>query len=239
MRYKALIFDLDGTLLDSLEDLAGAANRVLTTMGLPTHPLSAYRTFVGDGMQTLITRILPERQRSAPVINGAIKRFREDYSRNWQVNTAMYDGIEEMLNKLDGMGPPMSVLSNKPDEFTRLCVDQLLPQWKFWPVLGHRPDLPKKPDPMAALKIAGMLDLEPSRILFVGDSSVDMQTAASAGMDAVGVLWGFRTAEELRDNGALYLIQHPSELPAIVQSQMASQKVRSPALHPKGTSFGA
>ncbi len=217
MRYKALIFDLDGTLLDSLKDLAGSANRVLTTMGFPTHPLSAYRTFIGDGMKTLVTRILPEKQREASVIREAIEHFRDDYSRNWQVNTAMYDGIEEMLNKLDNMGLPMSVLSNKPDEFTRLCVNQLLPQWKLWPVLGHRPDVPKKPDPEAALKIAGMLNLEPSHILFVGDTSIDMQTAANAGMDAVGVLWGFRTADELRDSGALYLIQHPSELPAIVQ----------------------
>ncbi len=112
----------------------------------------------------------------------------------------------------------MSVLSNKPDEFTQLCVDHLLPHWNFWPILGHRPNILKKPNPHAALDIARMLNLKPSQILFVGDTSVDMQTAANAGMDAVGVLWGFRSAEELRVNGARYLIHHPSELPLIVQS---------------------
>jgi phosphoglycolate phosphatase len=217
MRYKALIFDLDGTLLDTLKDLAGAGNRVLSSMGLPTHPVSAYRIFVGDGMQTLLTRILPENKRTRAVIEEAIDRFREDYSLNWQVDTASYDGIEEMLDKLVSMGCLMSILSNKPDEFTRICVDQLLPQWKFWPTLGQRADIPKKPDPHGALEITRTLNVEPSQILFVGDTSVDMQTASNAGMDAVGVLWGFRTADELRDNGARYLIQHPSELPAIVQ----------------------
>ncbi len=219
MGYKALIFDLDGTLLDTLEDLAGAANRVLVAMGLPSHPVSAYRTFVGDGLQTLVARILPENHRTEPVMYEAVDRFREDYSRNWQVKTEMYNGVEEMLNTLQGIGCPLSILSNKPDEFTQLCVGQLLPQWKFWPVLGHRQDARKKPDPEAAFEIAEMLNLEPSQILFVGDTSVDIQTAVNAGMDAVGVLWGFRTADELRDNGALYLVEHPSELPAIVQPQ--------------------
>lgn len=218
MRYKGLIFDLDGTLLDSLTDLALSANRVLVTMGFPTHPLDAYRIFVGDGMQTLITRILPERQRTLPVINEAIKLFRDDYSHNWKVNTDTYDGIEEMLSELAEMGCLFSILSNKPDEFTRLCVEQLLPQWKFSPTFGQRPDVPKKPDPHAAHEIVKILNLDPTQILFVGDTSVDMQTAANAGMDAAGVLWGFRTADELQQSGARYLIGHPSELPAIVQA---------------------
>ena len=122
MRYKALIFDLDGTLLDTLKDLAGAGNRVLAAMGLPTHSVAAYRIFVGDGMQTLLTRILPENKRTRAVIEEAIDRFREDYSLNWQVDTASYDGIEEMLDKLVSMGCLMSILSNKPDEFTGVCV---------------------------------------------------------------------------------------------------------------------
>lgn len=216
MHYKALIFDLDGTLLDTLADLADAANRVLASMGMPTHHFAAYRHFVGNGLHTLITRILPETERTDRVIKEAVLRFTEDYSHHWQVKTCMYDGIEDMLNILNSREYPMSILSNKPHQFTLLCVEQLLSSWKFSPIVGLGPENPPKPDPAAALLIAKTLKFDPSQILFVGDSSVDMQTATNAGMDAVGVLWGFRTADELHSNGARYLIKHPNQLPNIV-----------------------
>ena len=218
MVYKALIFDLDGTLLDTLEDIAAAANRVLETMNMPTHPVKDYRLFVGNGMESLLTKILPEQQRTPPTITKAVSRFQEDYSKNWYVKTSMYDGIAEMLNTVEAEGYPSSILSNKPEEFTRPCVEQLLPNWRFSHIFGQRQDVPKKPDPQAALEIARKLNLEPSDILFVGDSSVDMKTATNAGMDAVGVLWGFRSAEELRESGARYLIGHPRELLAILKN---------------------
>jgi phosphoglycolate phosphatase len=112
----------------------------------------------------------------------------------------------------------LSILSNKPDAFTRLCVQQLLPDWHFHPLLGQRPGVPKKPDPTAALGVARLLDLPPSSVLYVGDSGVDMRTARSAGMDAVGVLWGFRSADELRQTGAHHLIARPEDLLPIVFS---------------------
>ena len=217
MSYQALIFDLDGTLVDSLTDLANAGNRILEDLGMPVHPESAYRTFVGDGLNTLIYRILPKQSRKSSLINDAVDRFRKDYSTRWHENTRPYDGICQTLDKLVAAKMPIAILSNKPHDFTRMCVEKLLPHWKFRAVLGQRPDVPKKPDAAAALEIAEMLKLPPSHILFVGDSSVDMQTAVNAGMDAAGVLWGFRTAEELRSNGAKYLLEHPIELVEIVR----------------------
>lgn len=217
MQYKALIFDLDGTLLDTLTDLAESGNRVLATMGFPTHPVSAYRTFVGSGLRTLIARILPEESKGASVYEEAVQRFQDDYSRNWSVNSVPYEGIHEMLDSLDEIGCPISILSNKPHEFTRLCVNHFFPGRSFHLVLGLRPEVPKKPDPSGALEIVGSLDSSPAETLFIGDSSIDMVTALNAGMDAVGVTWGFRTVDELREGGAKFLIDKPSELVKIVQ----------------------
>lgn len=218
MRYQAVLFDLDGTLLDTLEDLASAANQVLADRNLPCHPVAAYRTFVGDGLQTLMERILPDDQRDAAVVKEAMAAFEEAYAGQWHVRSAPYPGVASLLDRLTMQGMRLSILSNKPDAFTRLCVQQLLPNWHFHPLLGQRPGVPKKPDPAAALDIARLLDLPPSAVLYVGDSGVDMRTARFAGMDAVGVLWGFRGADELRQHGAHHLIARPEDLLPIVFS---------------------
>ncbi|MBV5318155.1 MAG: HAD-IA family hydrolase [Desulfobulbaceae bacterium] len=216
MRYSAVLFDLDGTLLDSLEDLATTANRMLAVRNLPMHPVDAYRYFVGDGVGTLVERILPEALRFPAAIEEAVVAFQEEYARNWHERTCPYPGIAGMLDGLVAGGLRLSILSNKPDAFTQLCVQRLLPQWSFEPLLGQRQGVPKKPDPAAALEIAARLGLTPAEILYVGDTAVDMQTALAAGMDAVGVLWGFRTAEELRAAGAHHLIARPEHLLPIV-----------------------
>jgi phosphoglycolate phosphatase len=218
MRYQAVLFDLDGTLLDTLEDLATAANRVLAARGLPVHPVDAFRTFVGDGLKTLVERILPENLRSAERVQELVASFEEEYAQNWHERSAPYPGIASLLDRLTAQGLRLSILSNKPDPFTRLCVRQLLPHWTFDPLWGQRPGVPKKPDPSAALEVARSLGLMPSEILYVGDSGVDMRTALSAGMDAVGVLWGFRAADELRQAGAHHLIAHPEELLPLIFS---------------------
>jgi phosphoglycolate phosphatase len=218
MRYQAVLFDLDGTLLDTLEDLASAANRVLADRNLPGHPVAAYRTFVGDGLQTLMERILPDDQRNSAVVREAMAAFEEAYAEQWHVRSTPYPGIATLLDRLTTQGVRLSILSNKPDAFVRLCVQQLLPNWHFHPLLGQRPGVPKKPDPTAALDVARLLDLPPSSVLYVGDSGVDMHTARSAGMDAVGVLWGFRGADELRQTGAHHLIARPEDLLPIVFS---------------------
>ena len=221
MRYKAILFDLDGTLLDTLEDLATAANRALGTLGLPAHPTDAYRVFVGDGLRTLAERILPGEQRSAAQVDALVVAFEREYSRTWNERTAPYAGVPEMLDRLTGDGYRMSVLSNKPDAFTRLCVEQLLPHWTFAPLYGQRPGVPRKPDPAAALAIAVELGLDPAEVLYLGDTATDMHTARAAGMAAVGVLWGFRSADELRAAGARHLITHPGELAPLLHPSSA------------------
>ncbi len=218
MRYQAVLFDLDGTLLDTLEDLAVAANRVLARQGLSSHPVEAFRTFVGDGLLALVERILPEDRRTPAMIRESAAAFEQEYAQNWDEHSRPYPGVADLLDRLTAAGLRMSILSNKPDAFTRLCVRQLLPQWTFYPLLGQRPGVPKKPDPVAALEIARLLDLAPRDMLYVGDSGVDMRTARSAGMDAAGVLWGFRGADELRQAGARYLVARPDELLPLIFS---------------------
>ncbi len=212
MSFKAVIFDLDGTLLDTLDDLADAANRVLSAHSLPVHPVASYRYFVGDGLQTLVERILPQEHRTDDMVSQVAADFKEDYGRNWQVKSRMYDGIDAMLNGLQQAGLMLSVLSNKPHEFTCACVQQMLPHWRFSPLLGARPGVPRKPDPAGALEIAALLQLDPADILYLGDTATDMKTATGAGMYPVGALWGFRTAEELNENGAAALISRPQQL---------------------------
>ncbi len=217
--YRAVLFDLDGTLLDTLEDLATAANRALASRGLPDHPQAAYRHFVGDGLRSLVERILPETRRGLEDVQATMAAFEREYARNWHERTAPYPGIASMLDRLSEVGLRLAILSNKPDGFTRLCVERLLPDWTFEPLVGQRPGVPKKPDPAAALAIAAHLDLRPEQVLYVGDTATDMRTASAAGMDSVGVLWGFRAEEELRQAGARWLIAEPGELLAILSLQ--------------------
>jgi phosphoglycolate phosphatase len=212
MVYKALIFDLDGTLLNTLDDLGNAMNRVLAKEGFPLHPVDAYRYFVGDGVTMLVTRTLPEDKRDTDTIQRCLEVFREDYSQSWNIKTKPYNGIPEMLDAVAARGLKMAILSNKPHDFTKYCVAELLPDWKFEMVLGQRDGIPRKPDPMGALEIADYFQLPVSEILYLGDTAVDMQTAIAAQMFPVGVLWGFRPREELQQSGARVLLSQPSEL---------------------------
>ncbi len=218
MRFEAAIFDLDGTLLDTLDDLADSANRVLRSFGLPEHPVESYRYFVGEGMVRLIERILPPGQRDQAMVTRLVEAFREDYGRNWKVRSRMYDGVPAMLDGLAGAGLKLSILSNKPDEFTRLCVRDLLPGHTFDPVFGQRPGIAKKPDPAGALEIASLLGCSPDRILYLGDTATDMETAVRAGMFAVGALWGFRTREELEQSGARVVAASPGDVLDLVRN---------------------
>jgi len=212
MMKKAVLFDLDGTLLDTLEDLCDSVNRVLASRGYPVHPLDAYRYYVGDGAATLFRRVLPEGKNSDEMVQKCLLDFREDYGRSWNVKTKPYPGIEELLDALTGGGIRMTVFSNKPHETTKKCVDGILPRWRFEPVLGQREEVPKKPDPAGALEITRILGLQPSDFLYLGDTGTDMRTATAAGMFPLGALWGFRTEEELIETGARALIREPMEL---------------------------
>ena len=212
MPHKAVLFDLDGTLLDTLSDIGAAVNRVLAGKGFPAHELDVYRYFVGDGSAMLINRALPKDKRTDDVIRTCLAAYLEDYGRNWNVMTKPYEGIPEMLDALNDRGLKMAILSNKNHELAKRCTKELLSNWNFEVVIGQRNGVPPKPDPAGALEVAKRLNLPPVDFLYMGDSGVDMKTAVASGMFPVGVLWGFRSMGELRDNGSLALINRPSEI---------------------------
>lgn len=211
----AVIFDLDGTLADTVGDIARAGNHVLAQRGLPRHDESAYRRMVGDGAAVLIRRIVPADRMD--LLDELLADFREYYPRHMLDTTRAYDGVAELLAALAASRVAMAVLSNKPDAMTRAMVQGLFPEVPFRAVWGQLPERPKKPDPRVALELAARLELEPTQCLFVGDTPVDMETATRAGMQAVGVAWGFRPADELRAAGADHVIEQPSELLRLVQ----------------------
>jgi phosphoglycolate phosphatase len=211
MTYEAVIFDLDGTLLNTLDDLGNAVNRVLADMKFPTHTLDEYRGFIGDGAEKLIYRALPEKSRDELTVRTCLKAFLEDYDTHWNVDTRPYEGIPELLDALEERALKIAVLSNKPHTTVIRCVSELLPRWRFDVVLGHSDEAPHKPDPAGALEVTHRLHIPPEAFLYLGDSGVDMKTALAAHMFPVGVLWGFREAAELKRNGARVLISHPLE----------------------------
>jgi phosphoglycolate phosphatase len=210
--HSCVLFDLDGTLVDSLADLADSMNRVLTRHGLPSHPVQAYRYFVGEGIVKLVQRALPVEARQPDLIEECVREMRQEYALHWADTTKPYPGIAELLDALTARQIEMAILSNKPDELTREVVRTLLPKWHFAVVAGARETIPRKPDPAGALRIADLLHRNPADFLYLGDTNTDMQTARGAGMFAIGALWGFRTAEELKKNGAQTLLSVPIEL---------------------------
>jgi phosphoglycolate phosphatase len=212
VKYKAVIFDLDGTLLDTLEDLANSMNHVLKSQGLPIHDKEKYKYFVGNGMYNLVLRTLPPDKREESYVRHCHELVKETYGKMWADTTQPYTGIPELLDRLTTLRYKLAVLSNKPHEFTLLVVEKLLERWSFDAVLGERTSVPRKPDPAGALEIASLLNIPPKEFLYLGDTGIDMTTAKAAGMHAVGVLWGFREADELRKNGADVLIETPTDL---------------------------
>ena len=194
-RPRAVIFDLDGTLADSLADIAAAMNRTLEAHGFPVHPVSAYRTFVGEGVRKLVERALPPG--TEDLREAFIQAYEGDYAEHLLDATRLFPGVPEVLDALEETGVPVGVLSNKPDVPTRRLVDALCGRWAFRAVFGERPGVPRKPDPTSALALADALATPPESVAFVGDTSVDMLTARAASMRPVGVLWGFRPQEVL------------------------------------------
>lgn len=211
--FRGVIFDLDGTLLDTLEDLANAMNTVLACHHWPTHPLDAYRRFVGNGVTMLARRAMPEEERQEDRLVAEIAaKMRKVYALGWANKTKPYHGIEHLLNTLRDKNVPMTVLSNKPHDATAAMVDHFFPKNLFQVVMGAHPEKPSKPDPTTALETAEFLGLPPGAILFLGDSDVDMHTANAAGMTSLGAAWGFRGPEELLAAGARAILQSPKEL---------------------------
>ena len=213
MRFKAAVFDLDGTLLDTIEDLTDCMNAALARMGYPGHSVEECKLLVGDGLESFVERALPEAVKDDPDANGRLADLlKQEYVRHGVVKTKPYDGIPELLDELIRRGLSLAVLSNKPHPSTDSVVKIFLSRWPFRVVVGARNGIARKPDPGSALEIARLLEAAPEEILYLGDSNTDMLTANAAGMFAVGVLWGFRSAEELKANGARVLIEKPADL---------------------------
>ncbi len=222
----AAAFDLDGTLLDSLEDLAEAGNHALQRFGYPVHPVSAYRKFVGSGLKMLVCRALPhdEADRLAPEdLQSIIQAAAEHYAKHWAVHTRPYEGIAHTLEVLQHHGIPMAVVTNKPHEWTHEMLARFFANISFRYIRGAGPDVPHKPDPFSALQAAREMGVPSHGVAFIGDSDVDMLTAHNAGMGAFGATWGFRGANELKNAGAEVLLQTPSDLlPYLISDSTAS-----------------
>jgi phosphoglycolate phosphatase len=212
MNYKAVLFDLDGTLLDTIADIGQSMNCALLKSGFPLYTVEEYKYLVGEGVYNLAKNALPESMRIEKTINKLVSEMKEEYEKHWADNTLPYEGIPELLDFLTASGYKLCVLSNKPHFFTQKIVDKFLSKWHFDVVFGERASIPIKPDPAGALEIASIMDINPQDFLYLGDTSVDMQTANNAGMYAVGVTWGFRKKDELLKSGAKLIINHPMEL---------------------------
>jgi phosphoglycolate phosphatase len=210
--FEGVIFDLDGTLVDTLQDIADAMNRVLAHEGAPAHSYDQYRYLIGHGIRNLVTQALPEELRAEERIERCYERMLADYGDNSLVKTRAYEGVPELVRALRADGVQLAVHSNKADGPTQAIVAALLDPGDFVVVAGARPDAPLKPDPAVALRIATRFGLPPARVVYLGDSLVDMRTGTAAGMIPVGAGWGFRTPEELMESGARAVIDAPLDL---------------------------
>lgn len=220
MKFKGVIFDLDGTLVNSLEDIADAMNSVLQDLNYATHSYEAYQYFIGSGLRNLVSKALPAAYNNENHIDSCYQLMIEKYGNNCTLKTKAYDGIFELLDLLILQNIKLSVFSNKSDELTKKVVADLFPNY-FNPVVGLSVEVLKKPNPSEAISISDKLGLKTEEIIFVGDSGIDMQTAVNANMLAVGVSWGYRPEEELLAEGAKHILNHPSDLMRILQLDVA------------------
>jgi len=219
MHYTAVIFDLDGTLLDTINDIADSMNAALDKFGFPGHRVDEYKTFIGDGIEVLARRSLPADVHSEETVRSCVDAMRDEYARRWQLTSRPFANVPELLDRLSALGVGMSIFSNKLDRFTKDMVNALLGSWHFHAVKGLTSEIPRKPDPTGALEIARIMKAEPYRCIFVGDSGIDMLTGLRSGMLPVGVLWGYQDREILISNGADTLVSDPLELLALFRKE--------------------
>ncbi len=210
---QAVLFDLDGTLADTIDDLGGAFNAVLKSHGYPIFPVGSYKTMVGNGFLALTRKALPP---DAAADEALVERINAEaealYSEHFLDLTHPFPGIPELLAALGEKGVVLAVLSNKPDRMVKTIVGSLFPSVRFIATDGNKPHMPHKPDPAAALAIASESGIPASAWAFVGDSGVDMKTACAAGMLPCAALWGYRGRQELEEGGAKVLLHTPADL---------------------------
>jgi phosphoglycolate phosphatase len=218
MRFQAVVFDLDGTLLDTIEDLTDSMNAALAAMDFPGRSVEEAKRMVGDGLDLFVRRALPDEARDDSRAAARLKELmRSEYGIRRAVKTKPYEEIPALLEALGRRDIPMAVLSNKPHQETVILIKKYFPGVEFRAVLGAREGVPPKPEPSAALEIARGFGVRPGEIIYLGDTNTDMQTAGAAGMFAVGALWGFRSAEELKAHGAQVLLQNPLDLLSLLE----------------------
>jgi len=211
---RAIIFDLDGTLADTLTDIANAVNTALADFGFPGHPVQSYRQMVGNGTIKLIERALPDEKRD--FVDKIFAAAQGHYSRNCLKNIRLYDGIEETVSELRDKGIRLAVLTNKNQDIAERLVKHFFGGKVFEYIVGSQAGEPVKPDGKATQEIMQSMGLKPGDFIFVGDSGVDIDTAAAAGIRSVGVSWGFRGCDELVSHKADIIIDHPKELLNVV-----------------------
>lgn len=217
MKFKAFIFDFDGTLTDSLPNLANSINYCLQSQGYQTLSIEEVRQRVGNGIHQLVINSLPNKyQNNNKIIARSLEIMAEHYSRTWHENAVLYPGISEMLDKLMMKKIKIAVLSNKPQEFLNEFVKLLLSKWDFEIVIGGRSNYPLKPNPTSTLEIIKKLDISPDEVALVGDGDADIKTALAAGIKPIAVTWGFRTIEEQKEVGADIFINSPEELLSLI-----------------------
>ena len=212
----AVIFDLDGTLLNTLGDLRAATNHALEVRGLPPHSMEEIRQFIGNGIRLLICRAMPEGTPEAE-IDAALDDFKAYYAAHIHDRTVPYDGIPQLLTALRKRGIKVAVLSNKIDSASQQLIEYFFPG-KTDVVFGEHVGVPRKPDPTSCRMVMQQLGVQPEQVLYVGDSGTDMQTAKNAGLYAVGVTWGFRSKEVLLEYGADILVHRPEQILQILDS---------------------
>ena len=209
---KLVIFDLDGTLVNTIADLADSVNYALQILGYPAQPYEKFPYFVGNGIYKLIERALPPESRDEQTIRAVKAVFMDYYMLHNTDKSTVYEGVGELLRALADKGVALAVASNKVHEATVAMIARLFPGIGFACVLGQRDGVPTKPNPAIVAEILQTVSATPTETLYVGDSGVDMQTAHNAGITAVGVTWGLRPVEELRQNAADIIIDSPMEL---------------------------
>ena len=210
--YKTVVFDLDGTLLNTIDDLADAGNRVCAARGWPQHTVEEYKYFVGNGIPKLVERFSPPEARTPAVLTDTLAAFQADYGAHLRDKTAPYPGMPALLARLKAAGVQLAVFSNKADPLARQVVADYFDAALFDAVRGALPGVPTKPAPQGTLALMQAIGADPAATLYVGDSNVDVDTAHNAGLPCCGVLWGFRTRQELTDAGAEHLAADAEEL---------------------------
>ncbi|OXB08920.1 HAD family hydrolase [Flavobacterium plurextorum] len=211
MKFKGIIFDLDGTLVDSLHDISDAMNTVLENLNYPTHTYDTYQYFIGSGLRNLVSKALPSSNNKEEQIEICFEMMIQEYRKICTSKTKPYEGILELLDNLTSQNIKLAVFSNKADELTKKIASEIFPN-HFDTAVGLSTEELKKPNPFEAIEISKKWNLKPEEILFVGDSDIDMKTAVNANMFPVGVSWGYRTEEELKSSGAKLVINNASEL---------------------------